>query len=383
MIDSPKDWDLVRVGSTGPQRRDQPHRMLHDQPVFVEGCDKSLWRIDEPPDSGRIDPMPKLKRVASVCVVLLCLTAGARAQGERPVPEIDRVLIISVDGLRPDVMLRASTPVLRNLMRTGSFTMYAETTDLAVTLPSHVSMLSGIVPEKHGILYNGDTVPEGAPRHPLRPTLFELAKAAGYSTAIVAGKHKFRFSYKPGTLDESVVPVPKQYFNDAEVTDHALAILASKSPQVMLVHLGTTDGVGHRMGWGTKEQIATIEEADRQIGRIVEALDKADLLQRTLLILSADHGGSGKTHGKDDPRSRYIPWIVSSPTVPQDFDLTRLRELHVRTEDTFATACFVLGIPLPDDIEGKPVRALFPQLELMRDVFTTQPSTRSLQVINP
>lgn len=320
--------------------------------------------------------MLKTRHVLMVLVVVFLTTDAARAQVQRPVPEIDRVLIISVDGMRPDVMLRADTPVLRRLMRTGSFTMYAATTDLAVTLPSHTSMLTGVVPTKHGIFYNGDDVPDDAPHYSLRPTLFELAKASGYSTALIAGKSKFDTLARPGTIDVVVVPPAKDKFSDEKVGKKTVEVIRTHRPEVLVVHLADTDGTGHGIGWGTNEQIATIEEADRQIGRIMDALDETDLRSRTLVIISADHGGAGKSHGKDDPRSRFIPWIASAPAVAQDFDLTRLRELQVRTEDTFATACFVLGIALPADIEGQPVRAIFPQLELMRDVPTTGPSTQ-------
>jgi arylsulfatase A-like enzyme len=64
-------------------------------------------------------------------------------------------------------------------------------------------------------------------------------------------------------------------------------------------------------------------------------------------------------HGPNDPRSRHIPWIVVGPGVRANYDLTRAADLHVNTEDTFATACYVLGIPLPADIDGKPVLAIF------------------------
>ena len=67
-----------------------------------------------------------------------------------------RIVIVSIDGLRPDVALRANMPALRSLMARGSFTMFAVTTDVAVTLPSHMSMLTGMPPDKHKILYNDD-----------------------------------------------------------------------------------------------------------------------------------------------------------------------------------------------------------------------------------
>ena len=59
-------------------------------------------------------------------------------------PSDRKVLLFSIDGLRPDVALRADAPSVRGLMREGAFTFWAQTTALSVTLPSHTSMLTGV-----------------------------------------------------------------------------------------------------------------------------------------------------------------------------------------------------------------------------------------------
>ena len=78
----------------------------------------------------------------------------------------------------------------------------------------------------------------------------------------------------------------------------------------MFVHFPSTDNVGHAIGWGTPQQLAAVETADKQLARVLAALDEAGVLGSTLIILTADHGGAGKEHGPDDPRARHIPWIA-------------------------------------------------------------------------
>jgi len=85
----------------------------------------------------------------------------------------------------------------------------------------------------------------------------------------------------------------------------------------------------------------------------------------TLVIITADHGGAGATHGPDDPRSRHIPWIAVNPAIRQGYDLTRNSRLVVNTEDTFATACFVLGLPMEAGMDGKPIAEIVPNRELL------------------
>ena len=271
-----------------------------------------------------------------------------------------RVMIVSFDGLRPDVALRADMPNLRSLMARGSFTFWAHTTDVAITLPSHTSMLTGVAPSTHGIHYNKDDADEKPP-FPLVPTIFQLAKKNGYTTACCAGKSKFRIFDKDSALDWKFIKEAP----DDDVADAAAAIITAHQPQVLFVHFPDCDRTGHKLGWGTPEQVATVSHADKAFGRVLKALDDQKLTDKTLIIVSADHGGNGRTHGGLDPRSQHIPWIAAGPGIKHNYDLTRNQKLLVATYDTFATACYVMRITLPDHIDGKPVVDIFAQAELL------------------
>ena len=295
-------------------------------------------------------------------VVIVFLVAGsfvAAEENKQAVPS--RVLIISIDGCRPDVALRADMPHLRGLMVRGSFSFWANTTDVAITLPSHVSMLTGVTPEKHGIHYNDDK-PTNKPEHPLVPTLFDLAKKKGYTTAICAGKSKFRAFDTDGALDWKFI----KEASDDDVASAAAAIIREHKPQVLFVHFPDCDRVGHAEGWGSQRQVAVLAKADAALGVVLSALDEEHLTDSTLIILTADHGGNGRTHGGLDPRSRTIPWIAAGPGVKPNYDLTLNIKLVIHTYDTFATACDVLGIPMPANSDGKAILDIFETRELLQ-----------------
>jgi predicted AlkP superfamily pyrophosphatase or phosphodiesterase len=290
---------------------------------------------------------------------LLAAAVCARAQTPpRPVPRIQRVFIVSIDGLRPDLALRADTPTLHQMLKDASFTFWARTTAESVTLPSHTSMLTGVVPIRHEIQWNRD-LPLEHPVYPSFPTLFELAHAAGYTTAMAAGKSKFIALAKPGTLDWSFIPTTSTSEDDL-VTAHALEILQDHQPQVMFVHLPSVDNVGHAAGWATEKQLAAIANADHCVGQLLAKLDELNVRSATMVIITSDHGGAGLSHGPDDPRSRHIPWIVQGPGIRKNIDLTIYAPLTVDTEDTFCTACYVLGIhPTRLPLDGKVVQEIF------------------------
>jgi predicted AlkP superfamily pyrophosphatase or phosphodiesterase len=290
-------------------------------------------------------------------LAVVCGLAGAVSRAPdaapNPRPGVRGVMLISVDGLRPDLVLEADAPNLRKLMARGSYSLWAITTPLAITLPSHTSMLTGVGPDVHGVTWNGDT-PPGTQRYPARPTLFELAKRAGYRTAMSAGKPKFKALAVPGTLDRSFVPLI-QATTDNIVTDTAARWIAENPPHVLFVHLPGVDAAGHTFGWGSNEQLAAIAAADECIGRLLDALTSRRLLDSTVVLVTADHGGAGRSHGKGDERSLRIPWIIAGPGIPAGFDLNRNAEVTIHTEDTFATLCSMLGIAPGDSIAGRVV----------------------------
>jgi arylsulfatase A-like enzyme len=282
------------------------------------------------------------------------------------------VLIVSIDGLRPDCMLRAETPNLRSLMSRGSFTMYARTTDVAITTPSHVSMMTGVTPERHGISFNGDP-PDDA--QILVPTIFDFAHDAGLSTGMASGKRKFTLFTRTRHVDWPSITLDP-VGPDGPVGAWAEQTIREHKPRLMFVHFPGADVAGHGIGWGTPEQVAAIGKIDQALGAVLRAYDSAGLAGSTYVIVSADHGGTARSHGRDDVRSRYIPWIFVGPGVRANFDLTRLgKNYDIATYDTFATACYILGLPVPSDSDGKPILAAFEEYDLLSAAAATAPAT--------
>jgi predicted AlkP superfamily pyrophosphatase or phosphodiesterase len=326
-----------------------------------------------------------------------------------PKPTQNKVVIISVDGLRPDILLRAETPNLHRLMDEGSFTMWARTTAVSITLPSHTSMVTGFPPNGHGIQWNDD-LPFKEPVYAKVPTIFARAKRRGYTSAMVAGKSKFVALAKPGTLDwvwispekpetpeqiaareakerdvegdtvekprekdqprdpnkKDPLKYPYDPQEDADVATQAVRLIREHQPDVLFVHFPGPDIAGHSEGWASPTQFNAVHNVDTHIGEILSAIDAANLRDRTYVIVSADHGGAGKSHGPDDARSRSIPWILRGPNVKKNWDLTRSGNLDVNTEDTFGTACYILKLPMPLSAPAKPILPAFKDVELMK-----------------
>jgi len=265
-----------------------------------------------------------------------------------PTPQraIRRVIILSMDGLRPDAIELAPMPNLLELMKTSAYSLTAQTARPSATLPAHASMLTGLCPSKHGVEWN-DYIPENGIAQGI--DLFDLANAADLQTVMYVGKEKLQQVTDAASVDMFV------YINDRDKV--IMQKLLSAFPQdfgVLFIHFATTDAMGHVYGWLSPEQYSVIYRADEAIGELLTALDTYGLRDETLLIITADHGGHDTTHGSSKPEDMTIPWIVSGPGIQAGKLLTQ-----VYTMDTAATAAYALGLPIPEEWDGIPVYEAF------------------------
>ncbi len=261
-----------------------------------------------------------------------------------PSSRVDHVVIISIDGLRPDALDLAVTPVLDRLRANGVYTPQAQTINPSVTLAAHASMLSGMVPEKHGIRWGLPYI--GWPGMK-GPTLFTVAHEAGLKTAMVFGKEKLNYLVLPNSVDHLFGTES----HDPEIKQQAVYLIETEMPAVLFIHFPDTDRVGHAYGWLSDNQLYAIGFVDGLIGEILAALTQTGYLEKTLLIVTADHGGHGHGHGDDSPEDRTIPWLAVGPGLPAGITLTQPVDIH----DTAATALYALQLPIPEVWDGRPV----------------------------
>lgn len=263
-------------------------------------------------------------------------------------PIVKRVLIISIDGLRPDAIASAPMPIMLQLMNDGAYTLTAQTIFPSSTLPSHTSMLSGLCPSKHGVDWN-DYLPENG--YAKGTGLFNLAHAAGLKTVMFVGKEKLSQITEPQNLDVF------RYINDRDV------VIAEKIQQefpgdfgLMFVHFATPDAMGHAYGWMSPQYLSVLRRSDEALGSILSELEKRGIKQDTLVIVTADHGGHNQGHGSRAQEDMTIPWIVIGPGVKPG-----MLNSQVQTTDTAATAAWVLNLARPQEWDGWPVFEAFNQ----------------------
>jgi arylsulfatase A-like enzyme len=289
---------------------------------------------------------PTLTATATLAATLTPTETLTPSSTPTPVPLARRVLILSIDGLRPDVISLAPMPNLLNLMQNSAYSLTAQTIYPSSTLPSHASMLTGYCPAMHGVDWN-DYDPEQG--YAIGTDLFDIAHAAGFQTSMFVGKKKLQQLTAPESVDQFV------YVNDREsvLVDRLLEEFPTHFG-VLFIHFPLVDGMGHEYGWLSPEQFSVAFHADEAFGRLLAELDARNLRGETLIIVTADHGGHKTTHGSSDPEDMTIPWIASGPGIQP-----KVLTTTVHTMDTAATAAFALGLESPVDWNGVPVYEAF------------------------
>ena len=315
------------------------------------------------------------------------------------------VVVISVDGLRPDAIEAAPAPALLGMMKQGASCDKAETIRPSITLPSHTAMLSGLDYQRHGISWNNYRA-----GHFGHPSVFTVTTQAGKQAAMFFSKDKFNYLAHPAAVayvwGQPVPPVipaaedyndlawverRQKYYQENErraeagqpplpdpdrkpvppgtplvrTPEHKTSaenlgrMFAAEWPAhdwaMTFVHIREPDEAGHLKGWMGLEYLNGVRRADKGVARILEAIRASGRAGETAVILSADHGGLGRDHYKlFEPNRKEnvtIPWICIGPGVPAGLKIDRI----VRTFDTMPTALAFLGLGAPEGIDGKPV----------------------------
>jgi len=282
--------------------------------------------------------------IGGFMLAILCLASIECDAQER---RINKVLIIGIDGCRPDALLAANAPNMDALWKDGAYTFNARTDEISSSGPAWSAMLTGVWHQKHNVTNNEYEDPdmEHYPHffHRIRQEKPELRT---YSVANWGPIHNI--------LQEGDATYTSSKTNDVMVASEVSSILENKDVDVMFVQLDEVDGAGHRHDYKVESEkyLKAIERSDKQVGAMVSALGRRPSIkdENWLIILSADHGGSDFGHGKNIPEHTTVFYIASGKSAVKG-------EIHeeVGVVDVAVTALYHLGIPAKEawNLDGR------------------------------
>ena len=146
----------------------------------------------------------------------------------------NKVILISIDGMRSDGFEQCANPYIDELKKIASYTLNAKTVFPSVTLPCHMSLFHSVVPERHGITTNV-YMPQ------VRPVngLFEQLKNADKVSAMFYGWEPLRDVSRPGSLKKAAYINAYSFdHTDAMLTDSALDYIKLAKPDFVFLYMG-------------------------------------------------------------------------------------------------------------------------------------------------
>ena len=253
-----------------------------------------------------------------------------------------KVILISIDGMRPDGLKAAGNPFLEYLEKNCTYTYTGSSADPSVTLPCHYTMAHSVSPQRHGILTN-TYVPE------VRPVvgIFDKVSMFGGVSAFFYGWDPIRDIAKPGAFKFTThIQAYMSESVDTELTDEALRVIGERKPDLAFLYLVDTDDKGgHDNGWMTDEYLRRVSIAIDNTKRIFDAFG-----DEYSIIIMADHGGHDRSHGTTMPEDMTIPFFFYG----EDFE--KGKEINgISLLDIAPTIAKLLGIPPEKEWEGKSV----------------------------
>jgi predicted AlkP superfamily pyrophosphatase or phosphodiesterase len=271
-----------------------------------------------------------MKKITLLSLFALCFLTSLAQESKK-----QHVILISIDGLRPDFYLdkKWPAPIIQHMAVEGSHAQAVKGIFPSVTYPSHTTVITGNSPAKHGIYYNAPFEPEGSTGRWYweyagiqTPTLFSLVKQAGLKSGAVSwpvtvgapidynlpevwsldeNEDRFaplrKFATPTGFVEEveahAIGKINNTNFGnegyfarEQKFAAAASYIFETYQPDLLAVHLIAADHFQHtdgREGYMVDRAVSAVDVA---IGQIVETVERMGMMEQTTFIITGDHG---------------------------------------------------------------------------------------------
>ena len=190
-----------------------------------------------------------------------------------------RVVLIGVDGAGA-FFRDTDTPCIDEIFENGAISYNVLTSNPTISAQCWGSMLHGVTPGAHR-LTNAIVGERAYPENNPNATLASFTNWNPINIGII----------------EDGLGVHKDSATDAPMTEKICDYVKKNDPTLLFVQFDEVDHAGHSAGYGTQTHLDQITATDELIGKIYDAYDEMDYLEDTLFIVTADHGGTGLSHG--------------------------------------------------------------------------------------
>ena len=223
-----------------------------------------------------------------------------------------KVLIIGVDGCRPDAMEVAATPNIDNLISNGLFSPDALNNDITYSGPGWSAILCGVWSDKHLVTNNVFAVDDFS----TYPPIFKRVEDFNPALNTVSICHWAPIN---DNIVQSYADIAINVTSDVDVSSEAVNLISNDDPDVMFLHYDDADHIGHSFGFSPSvpEYVGAIEVIDVLIGQVIDEISLRPnyVNEDWLILVTTDHGGIGTSHGGNTLEEERVFVIASGDNV--------------------------------------------------------------------
>ena len=270
--------------------------------------------------------------------------------------EVEHVFYIGLDGWGSYSVEPSDMKNVKKMMAEGAWTLEKRT-----VLPSHSAtnwdaMFTGVGPEQHGFWECCSVKPDLEPAvknvDGIFPTVFTYLREKEPDAEIGCLYEWSGIKYLIDTLAFSYhAKVPQ-----AELCEAGRQYILEKKPRFAAFIFDDPDHVGHGVGHDTPELYKKLKELDLWIGRIVDAIDEAGILDKSVIVVTSDHGGIDKGHGGITMEEMRTPLIIWGKGIRKGYCFDDVPTVQ---QDVASVLADLLGVKLPDYCRGRSIDSVF------------------------
>jgi len=262
-----------------------------------------------------------------------------------------QVVIITIDGLRADIVNETHTPNMYKLLKNGSFSLNTSTVSPSITTPAHLSLVTGLTPKNHSVDTNDV---DFGKKNFKSSTIFTAASNNGLKTGLIVGKAKLELIRK-GSPDTHYEFIEYREKSTKLIKESSIDYITESNPNLVLIHFPEPDLTGHKYNWISLEYMDKVKEVDKSVYSLVRSIEEKNPFNNYLTIITADHGGMGSNHRIENDKVKKIPLIILGNGIKKNNKL--IEEIHIY--DISPTVLDFLGLDIPPNLDGNIIRNIY------------------------
>lgn len=288
---------------------------------------------------------------------LAALALGLSATAMASEPVAGHVVFIGLDGWTAASYEKADMPFVKKLASDGALTLSKRSVLPSSSAINWASIFMGVPPEVHGYLHWGSRAPElqqpeGAVReHNIMPTIFQTARRQRPDADLAVFAEWKGINYLVDTLALNHHANPAL----ADMVPQASEYIIEHKPTLIAVIFDRPDHPGHDNGWCSPEYYDMLAQMDKSVADIFAAVEKAGMMDDTVFIITADHGGLNKGHGGTSMEEMLSPFIIYGKNIKPGQTIGEL----VMSPDMAPTMAHILGLEPEGIWTGRPPLSVF------------------------